>query len=425
MDSILRILRTLDRLVASSLLAILLVGSHLVLPAETYGQARLYTRAVEFDFFDWTMDAIGVQLGQASLTTPAYFNADAQRQIVSDYLRLMDQILQDEASLELIYADPSIADPQAASADLRARLAEAYARQEQLAPLAEAVLAGQMSALLADLDLTTLGQPLPPVAFHMTRLPYHLVISPRDRIAQDAAISLLPDLPLDQQIAVEERVAAALNVSTLVVPVGGIGSYPTMIMRTSSLQWLAEVIAHEWIHNWLSLRPLGFNYDKTPELRTMNETTASIAGTEISALFLRRYYPDLAAAYGLETVNAPAAPIPPGGFPRPVFDFQREMHATRVHVDELLAEGKIEEAEAYMEMRRQLFWEHGYHIRKLNQAYFAFYGAYADTPIGPAGEDPVGPAVRALRAQSASLTDFLKTIAAMSSFEELQKAVSP
>ncbi len=74
------------------------------------------------------------------------------------------------------------------------------------------------------------------------------------------------------------------------------------------------------------------------------------------------------------------------------------MHTTRVHVDELLAAGKITEAETYMDQRRQVFWDNGYPIRKLNQAYFAFYGAYADVPGGAAGEDPVGPAVRALRA---------------------------
>jgi len=99
------------------------------------------------------------------------------------------------------------------------------------------------------------------------------------------------------------------------------------------------------------------------------------------------------------------------------------MHETRVTADELLAAGKIDEAEAYMEARRQVFWDHGYLIRKLNQAYFAFHGAYADTPGGAAGEDPVGPAVRALRAQSDSLTDFINTIAWMTSFEELQQAV--
>ena len=62
-------------------------------------------------------------------------------------------------------------------------------------------------------------------------------------------------------------------------------------------------------------------------------------------------------------------------------------------------------------------------IRKLNQAYFAFHGAYADVPGGAAGEDPVGPAVRALRAQSDSLADFVNTIAWMTSFEQLQQAI--
>jgi hypothetical protein len=101
------------------------------------------------------------------------------------------------------------------------------------------------------------------------------------------------------------------------------------------------------------------------------------------------------------------------------------MHTTRIHVDELLLEGKVDEAEAYMEARRQVFWDNGYLIRKLNQAYFAFYGAYADSPGGAAGEDPVGPAVRLLREQSSSLAEFLKTMAGMSTFSELQKAVSP
>jgi hypothetical protein len=36
------------------------------------------------------------------------------------------------------------------------------------------------------------------------------------------------------------------------------------------------------------------------------------------------------------------------------------MHETRVTADQLLADGKIEEAETYMEQRRQIFWENGY-----------------------------------------------------------------
>jgi len=76
-----------------------------------------------------------------------------------------------------------------------------------------------------------------------------------------------------------------------------------------------------------------------------------------------------------------------------------------------------------MEMRRQIFLKNGYLIRRLNQAYFAFHGAYADEPGGAAGKDPVGPAVRALRAKSSSLAEFLNRISWMTSFEQLQEAL--
>ncbi|MDX1438102.1 MAG: hypothetical protein R3335_14925, partial [Anaerolineales bacterium] len=92
--------------------------------------------------------------------------------------------------------------------------------------------------------------------------------------------------------------------------------------------------------------------------------------------------------------------------------------------DELLAEGKVEEAEAYMENRRLFFWDNGYRLRKLNQAYFAFHGSYADRPGGAAGPDPVGEAVRTFREQSGSLAEFVKRISWITSFEGLQKLVT-
>ena len=44
------------------------------------------------------------------------------------------------------------------------------------------------------------------------------------------------------------------------------------------------------------------------------------------------------------------------------------------------AQAKIVAAEDYMEQQRRYINSNGYGIRKLNQAYFAFYGAYADSP---------------------------------------------
>jgi hypothetical protein len=417
---IIRILRGLETGFFLIFFGILLAGSTLLFSTDPGDAARRYTRPVEFDFVNWTLDALGVKLGQSALATPFYFNEPNRHQLVLDYFHLMDTILQDEDKLNLIYTDPSVKNPEAASASLRVVLAGLYTRQSQLDPLAESILQEQVSATLSVEGLTTGGQPIPPVLFHLTPLPYNLIISPRNKIQEDASISLVPDVTVDQQVALENNVDKGLDVSSLVVPVGGIGTYPTMIERTTALDWLTSTIAHEWTHNWLASRPLGLNYETSPAVRTMNETTADIVGGEVGKALLARYYPEVAAQYATQ-VQAASLPLSPASA---AFDFRAEMHTTRVHVDELLAAGKVKEAETYMEQRRQVFWDNGYAIRKLNQAYFAFYGAYADVPGGAAGEDPVGPAVRTLRSRSSSLLAFLETIAQMSSFRQLQDALA-
>ncbi len=417
--------RAIEFAVYAICLSALLGSSTLLAPADTTDRARAFTRPIEFDYFNWTLNASSLKFAQAALGTPYYFDNNVHHRIVAEYLKLTGQIIQDEHHLNLIYADPQVKNPESASTKLRAELSQLKARQAELAPLAEAILQEQVSAVVNELGLTSGGQPIPPILFHITPLPYNLILSRRDKIQSEASISLLSDLTVDRQAALEARVDKGLDVSSLVVPVGGIGSYPTMVERTTDLNWLTDTIAHEWIHNWLTLRPLGMNYYASSELRTMNETTASIAGHEIGALILERYYPELTQALlpQASPISLPLGPIDPDDLRKP-FDFRAEMHTTRVHVDELLTEGKIEAAEAYMEQRRQLFWDNGYPIRKLNQAYFAFYGAYADLPGGAAGADPVGPAVRQLRSQSPSLGAFLRKIAQMSSFQELQVAIS-
>ncbi len=333
--------------------------------------------------------------------------------------------MQTQVAIEQIYANPDIKDKDSASVFMRTQRDQLSARQTQLAPFAEATLQSQIGQALAELGLATGGQTIPPTLYHISPTPLTLIVSPRAHIEQLTSVSVLPTLTLDQQIGLEDKVAKSLDVSTLVVPVGGVGVYPTLITETTDLHWLLSTIAHEWTHNYLNLRPLGLNYSKTSELRTMNETTANICGEEVGHLVLEKYYPELlpsSQSQSLISFDDRSLPLRELDDPSP-FDFRAAMHETRVKVDELLKEGKIEEAEAYMEKRRQVFLQNGYLIRKLNQAYFAFYGAYADVPGGAAGEDPVGPAVRALRAESTSLADFVNTIAWMTSFQQLQQSI--
>ena len=96
------------------------------------------------------------------------------------------------------------------------------------------------------------------------------------------------------------------------------------------------------------------------------------------------------------------------------------MYITRVETDRLLGLGLIDKAEAYMEQRRRFFTENGYIIRRLNQAFFAFYGTYADSP-GERGEDPVGPAVVNLFELCPSPGAFLRVISQVTSLAQLQK----
>lgn len=414
--------RALDqtlRISAIVLIGLLLLAGSNPSPGDPLEQIRYYTRPLEFDFAGWTLRAFGVKLEQAVLDTERYIAPSERVQIMLSYLDLLRQIRALEWQLELLYANPDVQEPEMVAQPIRQQIVSLEVERNRLEPVAEAILQRQMNEVIADAGLSLGGQVFPPILYRTTSPPLALIISPRQTIRQDFNISILPTLTIEEQITLEDQVDRTFGVSSLVVGIGGMGLYPTMVMETTDINWLAEVVAHEWIHNFLTFRPLGLNYFSSPEMRTMNETVASIGGKELGRMVVERYYP--------EYLPPPESPLegnlsPPDAFGR--FNFRAEMRQTRVWVDRLLAEGRVEEAEIYMEIRRRFFWENGYQIRKLNQAYFAFYGAYADDPQGgAAGEDPVGAAVRLLRQKSPSLGAFINRISWMASFEQLEAAL--
>jgi hypothetical protein len=419
-----RRLRRIAMLVIFSLAVPSLLGGSSLPPGDQGARVRAFTRPIEFDFVDWTLAALSSKISQLALGADRYLPPQNQSQIVLDYLDLVREIQTLEGQVTSIYADPEVVDPTQAAAATRDQLDTLYVRQSRLAPLAETILQDQLQIILAESDFTLGGQPVPPILYHTTPPPLALIVSPRAVIRQDEHIAINPDLSTEEQENLEAQVEGALDVSSLVVPVGGIGLYPTMVMETSDINFLAEVVAHEWTHNFLTLRPLGMLYFKNPQLTTINETVANITGKELGRQLVARFYPDFLPP-------PPAPPSPPTGQDGeqpaqpgpPRFNFRAEMGETRRTVDALLAGGKVEEAEAYMEARRQVFWENGYRLRKINQAYFAFYGAYADQPGGASGADPVGQAVRSFRAQSSTLAEFVKRVSWVTSFESLNELV--
>lgn len=395
------------------------LGGAAVPPAGLTAQVRAFTRPTEFDFGTWTVEAFLAKLAGWGLSLERFLTLQAQSQLVLDYLTQVQRVNIINAEITAIYTNPDIPSPDLVSQPLRQTLQSELDLLSSLAPLAEAVLQSQLMDILQENSLGVLGQAFPPSLYQVSDIPQSLVVSPRNVVQREVEVSLSPSLSADYQNQLENIIFTELDHAALVVPIGGIGTYPTMVMQSTNLVWLTEVIAHEWVHNFLTLRPLGLNYFTSEELRTINETAATLAGQELGWLILQKYYPEHLPP---ETLP-PHIEAAPSAAPDPdAFNFQVEMRLTRVETDRLLAEGDVEGAEAYMEARRHFFWDNGYPIRKLNQAYFAFHGAYdADPDGGAAGEDPVGPAVRALRVQYDELADFLKDISWVTSFEVLLK----
>jgi hypothetical protein len=400
-----------------------------------------------FDFISWMGEGWVEKAGQIAAPTEDFLTDEQRSQFVLTVAQKMNDWTDLERQVRQVYADASIKDPETATKDLRTTRDSLRAEIEHLRPTAEAIIQQQISSVLVDEGLATAGEVFPPVAARITPLPYILITSPREEIRRTEGEGLQTGLTVDEAERIETQVFSATNRSALVVPIGGLAAYPTMIQETGDLTWLVQTIAHEWTHNWMYLRPLGYSYlADSQDIRTINETVASLAGDELGLKVMRRYYldtlkqehPDLVEPQPLAVPDLNPSKQPPPARDPKAFSVNNALYETRVQVEELLsqarelkqagqaaeAEAKIVEAEKHMEERRQFINSHGYGIRKINQAYFAFYGAYADQPGGAAGTDPTGPNVVALRAYSSSLRQFLDRVSSILTLEDLQKAVA-
>jgi hypothetical protein len=144
---------------------------------------------------------------------------------------------------------------------------------------------------------------------------------------------------------------------------------------------------------------------------------------------VERYYSDFPQVMRLLPPPDPAlspTPMPtstPDPRTPPPFNAATVLDATRRRVDALLAEGKVEEAEAFMEAQRRLLAENGYFYRRINQAFFAFYGGYQlPSGGGAGGDDPIGPSVAALRRHAPSLRAWLEQMRTLTTREALLAA---
>ena len=298
---------------------------------------------------------------------------------------------------------------------LHEELSGARAARVEVRNEAEEFIEATVSAVLSELGLGSYGPvDYPPVDIRLDDPPSVVVTSPRHTISRSDEALVVPGLSVIEREGIEEALLAESDLSALVSDIGGVATYPAIVRSSFPLRHILQTAAHEWLHHYLvaHLTPLGLRTLTSNEMLTINETLADMVGREIGDL----------AYMGLGgTIDLPPTPAGAGaGRDEARFDFGREMRETRLRVDSLLSEGRVEDAEKYMEERRLVFVENGYHLRKINQAYFAFAGTYAEQPES---SDPVGERMRRLRSSTADLATFISAVSAVGSPEEFTALV--
>lgn len=380
-------------------------------PAHDFNkQLRDITGPYRFDLVGWELNALIREAGKLFSRHESTGNATAT------YFANVERIKRLESEIKAVNAGNRQGD----LASLEDELGELQQQNAELAGIVERLLETQIREAFsqqgifnpADKSLS-IKVGFPPVNIHIAKPPHLLVVSPRDRIESIREVTLLPDMTREDMESIEAEIDS-LGVSSLVVGLGGISTYPSYVTDKADVRFMLDTAGEEWLHQYLSFTPLGFLYvldlagiRRNYDIATMNETVASMISKEIGAIIYQQYYtPDEAADEEQATESG--------------FDFNKEMREIRKAVDDYLARGEIELAEEFMEQKRQYLAENGYYIRKLNQAYFAFHGAYADSPTSIS---PIGAELKELRSQSDSLKEFLDTVTGMTSRQDLAESV--
>ena len=365
-----------------------------------------------FDLVEWqATNFMSKWVHRAVSALPWNSQSEGSRRLqVEEYFRLGERIGALKSDLARAEAQTGAVVP-AIVKSLEAEVAQLSSIRKKLRNDVEETLESVISSVVAAEKFASwAGLIVPPVDIRLTDPPKLLVTSTRDRVQRIHDVLLDSSVRVSDRAAIEDKLLQDSNLSALVIDIGGLATYPATLPTDQSMRWTLRTGAHEWLHHHFFFKPLGQHIFTSGDMQSLNETVATIAGREIGD----RAFENLGGK-----IDPPPSPDgqtvgnesqdEEGGF-----DFDKEMRETRLRVDQLLGEGKIEEAESYMEERRELFVENEFYIRKLNQAYFAFHGTYA---VSPASVSPIGDQLREFRDLVPNLGTFIKRLSSVSSYQ--------
>ena len=124
--------RGFNRLLVIGFLFLWLVQGSTLLLTNADEHLRRFTRAYEFDFSIWMLDALRIKFAQAALDAPNYLSEAEQAALVKDYLAKIAKLNKLKADIEWLYTPPTVADPTIASKPLVRDQLQVQAELKQL-----------------------------------------------------------------------------------------------------------------------------------------------------------------------------------------------------------------------------------------------------------------------------------------------------
>ena len=365
-----------------------------------------------FSIVGWEIENLTNELELALFGQSSYTIDDSP--VVVNYFKLLEDI--SGLEFQISYYKDQIDEETLSS--LQNQLAELQQQRDSLKKDVEKILELQIRETLKQLDLylyndiTGIDFAFPPVNFSLESPPNLLIVSPRDSIYRMKEIILVQDLTLDEIDDIEAEIEK-LGYSSIVLRVGGMATFPSFVTNNAGLEFTISTAVEEWFHQYFFFKPAGFLYAfnllgfyDDSDISTINETIAGIVSDEIASIVYQNYYASYFEQNAMVYLESSG------------FDFYEEMRNIRIAVDNYLAAGEIEQAEAFMEEKRLYILSQGYYIRRLNQAYFAFYGTYASSP---SSVNPIGDMLWDLRNNSGDVTDFIKITSGIKNLDDLNK----
>ena len=331
-------------------------------------------------------------------------------EIVNEYLEVTRMLLKETDLLENESKSINYREKSQYTSQRESEIRKLEKTKNVLQARAEEAIEAVMSDVLRKQGLGFRANILfPPTDFRLETPPLILVTSPRNKITLKESKLVKNGIKPDIKEQIEKRVEEDNITSALVDDLAGLGTYPAFVSDKYDLRQIVRTAAHEWLHNYWIFHSFGRNMWDSPEMYTLNETAADIAGNELG---------DLAFIRLGGTIQNNSSKYSSAELSHP--HLTRILRETRQTVESLLIQGEIEEAEKLMRESQWTLKLGGYSIRKINQAYFAFRGNYAESP---ASTSQIGAELKEYRGLFNTTGEFVKSLTKIKSYEQFKQVL--